>query len=202
MTVGRNRGFVPEQAIEAAMTTFWQRGFNGTSLSDLTAAMGINKSSLYGTFKSKASLFVSAVEHYAALHAKPSVETLLDTAEPDPMKKIRCYLLSIVDLVTADACPGGCLIANSTCEVNEGTLPPSVAEAILRLNQKTKASLIRFFATEMEKGTLVSSASAQSLADYLQSMQFGLAVMAKNGAGRTALVKVVDISLSAFAGSD
>jgi AcrR family transcriptional regulator len=64
MTAGRRRSFDEAQALETAMRVFWRRGYQGTSLSDLTAALGINKPSLYAAFGNKEQLFARALAHY------------------------------------------------------------------------------------------------------------------------------------------
>ena len=62
--MGRPRGFDENAALEAAMRVFWEKSYEGATLSDLTSAMGINRSSMYAAFGDKASLFQRAVERY------------------------------------------------------------------------------------------------------------------------------------------
>src|SRR5579864_5276945 len=64
LTTGRPRAFDAKKALDCAMQVFWRKGYLGTSLSDLTDAMGINRPSLYATFGNKKSLFRKALEHY------------------------------------------------------------------------------------------------------------------------------------------
>src|SRR6201993_1467564 len=62
--MGRPRGFDENAALEAAMRVFWAKSYEGATLSDLTSAMGINKSSMYAAFGDKAALFRRAMERY------------------------------------------------------------------------------------------------------------------------------------------
>jgi AcrR family transcriptional regulator len=64
-TLGRPRAFDVEKTLHHAMQVFWRKGYLGTSLSDLTNAMGINRPSLYAAFGNKESLFRKALDHYA-----------------------------------------------------------------------------------------------------------------------------------------
>lgn len=63
-SVGRPRAFDKEVALEKALEVFWRKGYDGTSLADLTEAMGINKPSMYSTFGNKDQLFLQAIELY------------------------------------------------------------------------------------------------------------------------------------------
>src|SRR5262249_51745137 len=88
--MGRPTGFSTEKALEAAMRVFWQKGYEGASLTDLTRVMGINRSSMYAAFGDKETLFQKALKRYtegpmgwvqAALQqptARQSVKALLE----------------------------------------------------------------------------------------------------------------------------
>jgi AcrR family transcriptional regulator len=64
MPMGRPRAFDIEKALDQALQVFWHKGYEGASLSDLTAAMGINRPSLYAAFGNKEELFRKALERY------------------------------------------------------------------------------------------------------------------------------------------
>ena len=66
---GRPRNFDADTALDRALEVFWRHGFQGASLSELTEAMGLNKPSLYATFGDKESLYLKALDRYAALCA-------------------------------------------------------------------------------------------------------------------------------------
>lgn len=67
---GRPRSFDKEAALDRAMEVFWRLGYEGASMADLTAAMGIASPSLYAAFGSKEALFRLALEHYSATEGR------------------------------------------------------------------------------------------------------------------------------------
>jgi TetR/AcrR family transcriptional regulator, transcriptional repressor for nem operon len=64
--MARPREFDSEQALDAAVRVFWERGYEATSVQDLVEALGINRASLYATFGDKAQLFEAALNRYQA----------------------------------------------------------------------------------------------------------------------------------------
>ena len=62
---GRPRAFDTHRALDRALHVFWQKGYEGSSLSDLTRAMGINRPSLYAAFGGKEALFRQVLDRYA-----------------------------------------------------------------------------------------------------------------------------------------
>src|SRR5205814_5418 len=76
---GRPREFDREAALERAIDVFWRHGYEATSMSDLTAAMGINPPSLYAAFGDKEKLFLEAVERYQQQRRR-SVTKVFDEA--------------------------------------------------------------------------------------------------------------------------
>ena len=74
--IGRPRAFDRDTALLAAMRTFWTQGYEGTSVQDLAAAMGVNKPSLYATFGCKEEIFREAVELYDRVEGKATSQSL------------------------------------------------------------------------------------------------------------------------------
>ena len=78
MPGGRPRAFDPDAALDRALEVFWRQGYEGTALTDLTAAMGISKPSLYAAFGNKEELFAAVIDRYiSALPGK--VVSMLST---------------------------------------------------------------------------------------------------------------------------
>ena len=103
---GRPRSFDREQALDAAMRVFWKQGYEGASLTALTAAMGINRPSLYAAFGDKASLFREAVARYGA---GPGRYVRRALGQPRARQVAEMLLRGTVAMATDTANPGGCL---------------------------------------------------------------------------------------------
>src|SRR3954451_10999173 len=94
---GRPRAFDPDAALDAALAVFWRKGFEGTSLPDLTEAMGINRPSLYAAFGNKEELFRKALDRYLEGPARSGREAL---DEPSSRSAVERLLRGAADLLT------------------------------------------------------------------------------------------------------
>ncbi|MCH2324251.1 MAG: TetR/AcrR family transcriptional regulator [Pseudomonadales bacterium] len=109
---GRPRKAEPEVALVAAMNAFWTKGYEATSMSDLTEATGLHKASLYQTFGDKHQLFVSALKLYFNKTAKAQKDSR--NGEENPIKAIKASVDSTIDQCAQGK---GCLAVNSLIEV-------------------------------------------------------------------------------------
>jgi len=197
MKAGRHRTFDKDVALDKAMEVFWTNGYPGTTLSDLTHAMGINKPSLYSAFGNKEELFKYSLDMYVRKYGMTHARHLF-TADKCLRERIQAYLLSIAEMVTDPNLPGGCFVCICTCEVGGTFLPSGALQAIGNINDLTKSSLEEFFNAEKSQGNINSEHLPELMADYLLTLQFGLAVMAKNGAELEALNSIIEHSVSMF----
>jgi AcrR family transcriptional regulator len=197
MGAGRQREFDEQVAMDAAMEVFWSNGYSGTSLSDLTDAMGINKPSLYAAFGNKEALFIRALDHYVSKHGSPHSRELHAPNKSLP-SRLSAYLKSIARMVCDPSLPGGCFVAETTSETGGDCLPAGASRAVAKINQLTRSSFIDFFRHEASAGNLADTHSAEVLADYLLTLQYGLAVMARHRAKREALDAVIEYAVANF----
>ena len=197
MRAGRQRSFDKEEALVQAMEVFWKKGYSGTSLSDLTGSMGINKPSLYAAFGNKEKLFISAINHYVQRHGAPHFEQLVN-GDRSLKTRVQAYLESIARMVSDTSLPGGCFVASSTCEIGSDCLPPQAMENVLAINNASTEAFVNFFRDEQEKGHLRSTTTPEVLADYLLTLQFGLAVMARDGIKKERLDQVIRHAAETF----
>lgn len=197
MGAGRQREFDKDHALDSAMELFWRDGYNGTSLSDLTTVMDISKPSLYAAFGNKEALFISALKQYIHKYGTPHFN-LLNTPHTGLQQRLQNYLKSIAKMVTDPKLPSGCFVATSTCEARSHCLPSDALQTITSINEATAKALVDFFENEKKQGHLTTSSPPDVLASYLLTLQYGLAVMARNGAKRSVLDKVIDHAIAIF----
>lgn len=198
MKVGRKRAFDKEQALDKAMRLFWKNGYSGTSLSDLTTALGINRPSLYAAFGNKEQLFAAALDRYLEHYGGPLHKRLTEPADALLRDRLRAYLLGVVDFVSGRRSPKGCLFVNSSCESAGAAVPQEIAASLRDRGLADEQTLIKLFKVEQRDGRLAPDANPQDIADYLQSVMYGLSVLARRGKPRAELQAVVEFSVEAL----
>lgn len=112
----RRKSFDEEEALNKAMDLFWKKGYESTSLADLTKELGLGKGSFYATFKSKENLFNQCIKKYTELNY-PFLDESLAT-EPDFKLALNKLLESYIDGLMGDNSRKGCFMANSCSLVN------------------------------------------------------------------------------------
>ncbi|MET0072470.1 MAG: TetR/AcrR family transcriptional regulator [Candidatus Thiodiazotropha sp.] len=198
MTAGRKRAFDKSEALDRAMRVFWENGYSGTSVCDLTEALGINKPSLYAAFGNKEQLFARVLEHYTSHYGAPLRERLSQPADAPIADRIRAYMLGIIDLVNSKELPKGCLFVKSSCEAGGSALPEDLSLTLQVMRQANEKSLAEVLEHERKLGQLPATAKPKDLAEYLVSVLYGLSVLSKQGKSRGELIRIVDIAINAL----
>lgn len=198
MTAGRKRAFDEAEALDQAMRVFWRNGYAGTSMSDLTSALGINKPSLYAAFGNKEQLFAAALEHYMSQYGAPLLERLTRPADAPLRKRLRAYLLGVVELVSDKTSPQGCFFVKSSCESGGTAMPEEISTALQEMGLANEQALTDLLEAERQRGQLPPDTDPGRIAGYVLSVMYGLAVQARRGTPRAELEAIVDVSLTAL----
>lgn len=189
---GRPRAFDREAALASAMEVFRAKGFEATSIHDLTEAMGINPPSLYSAFGDKENLFLEAIERYS----KDSGESCPYCNEPTARGALEKYLNFAAHEFTEDSECRGCLLTMAaTTSVNTSArlqklIAQKRANARERIRERIKLG--------MEEGDVPPGTDASALADFYVTVLNGMALHAREGASRRTLLAVVEQALSVF----
>jgi len=191
---GRPREFDRDAALRRAMEVFWGKGFQNTSISDLTNAIGINAPSLYAAFGNKESLFREVIELYADAEGGASLRALRE--EPTGRAAIEAMLKRNIEMFTSEAEPRGCMIVLGIVNLGHGNdeLQNFVRERRTRISKTVKARL----ATAAEQGELPPTSDVGALTTLCMTVLNGLSLQALDGISRSALFKSVDVFVASL----
>jgi len=187
---GRPRGFNYDEALDRAMHVFWRKGFDGASLNDLTAAMGIQPASLYKAFGNKLTLFEKALTRYLA-GPVAFVHDALD--EPTAFAVADRILRRTAELLTEGRSRRGCMTIQAA--LAGGVEGEPVRRKLIALRVKEQDALRRRFERAKSEGDLPNDADAADLARFVTAIYQGMTVQAINGASREDLLRLADTAL-------
>ena len=191
--IGRPRSFDIDRALDRALQVFWRKGYEGTSLSDLTKAVGVNRPSLYAAFGDKESLFRKVLDRYLIGPAAYTQEAL---KEPTARAVVERLLRGAADLNTAPRNPGGCLTVQGALACGEDG--DSIRKELVVCRAAGEAALRRRFQRAKSEGDLPATVNPADLARYVATIVYGMAVQAAGGASRDELQHVVEMALRAW----
>ena len=192
---GRPRSFDPDEALDRALDLFWRQGYEGTSLTDLTEAMGINRPSLYAAFGNKEELFQKALERYvgfgsafvrasmACCTAREAVEALLTGAAQNGRE---------------DG-PRGCLLVKGALAGSSDSA--AIQQQLNARRAENEAILLARLLAGQEAGEFAANIDATDLARYFTTVLHGLSVQAIGGASKEELTRVVQLAMKAWPGN-
>lgn len=192
--MGRPRTFDERQALDRALEVFWAKGYEAASLSDLTQAMGLSKSSFYHAFGSKHDVFLAAIDRYGRTVA---AGLAADLSQDKPARAaIAAVFDAAVEQVAGAGDRRGCFIGNCAAEV--AASDPAAAERVVAGLRRIENAFHDAVLRGQAAGDIPARHDARALARYLTSSLNGLRVVAKANPDAAALRDVVRIALTAL----
>lgn len=191
---GRPRAFDRDKALDAAMDLFWARGYETTSLADLTKALAIAPASFYAAFGSKERLFFEAVERYGVRYGALDQQEL--AAARSARELVETLLLGAAEAFTVKGKPRGCMVISAA--TNCGPTSAAVETAMRRQRVANVEFLEKRMEQAVAEGELPKGANPRILAKYVATVFQGMSVQARDGASRAELRAVAEVALMAF----
>lgn len=191
---GRPRSFDRDLALRQAMIVFWERGYEGASMEALTAAMGINRPSLYAAFGDKEALFREAVALYERSEGGVSGRALTDV--PTARGAIEAMLRGNVDAYADPRTPSGCMIILAASLASTGN--EDVHDFLASRRDAAQAALVARLKRGIADGDLPKTADTNAIATFYSTVLQGLSFQSRSGASRKSLHRIVDSAMAAW----
>lgn len=190
---GRPRSFDRDTALHQAMLTFWQHGYETSSVADLTTAMGISTPSLYAAFGDKKQLFLETVRLYAG---DPQATQAAVAAAASSLEAARDLLQAAACAYTGEATPRGCLLASATASGSAAST--EVQHAVADIRRSVQSALRARIERDVSDHRLPQATDAAGLSGMVMAVMQGLSVLARDGADRASLLAIAGHALQAW----
>jgi AcrR family transcriptional regulator len=187
---GRPIGFDKGAALEAAMLLFWERGYEGTSMVDLTQAMGLNPSSIYAAFGDKHALFQLAVKRYMDIRAQYATKAL---EQPTLEKAIRALFSNTVAFLTTPGHPPTCMTLAGAVGCSANAKP--ARDIMTEIRKQNQVAMRERFLQARKSGELPKHVNVDDYTRYLSSILAGLSIQAANGSTKAELKRTAQMAL-------
>jgi AcrR family transcriptional regulator len=190
---GRPRSFNRDAAVHQAMLLFWRHGYEATSLSHLTAALGVSPPSIYAAFGDKKTLFLEAVGRYVGNPMTAS--SIIASARTARDAALTLLTVSAIGFTGADS-PPGCLLATAaiSCSPAADDVQRTLAEIRVTIEQQLASRI----AHDVEVGALPREVDGETLAAHVMAVIQGMSTLARDGASQEKLLRVCETAMSAW----
>lgn len=191
---GRPRNFDRDTALEQAMAVFWAKGYESTSISDLTFAMNMKPPSLYAAFGDKETLFDEVIERYSKQYGAMMWGDLERFRHPKDAT--HHVLTTTACLYAQDDTPHGCMVvlAAPQADSNHAT----VNQTLRDLRRANITILKDFYAKAQRSGSIPSGANIDTMANYYTTVHYGMSIQARDGATRDELIAIAEAAMATW----
>jgi AcrR family transcriptional regulator len=177
--------------LDAAVLVFWEKGYEGATLGDLTAAMGINRPSLYSAFGNKRDLFVQCIDRYAATHGSKAFSAF--RIEPGARQAVERFFVMSIDCALAEGTPRGCLI--NTVATDAAESDPELRAKLASMFRRTDQAIARQLAAKLDKEAQ-EARPTDAMARMAHSVTHSIMTRARAGANRDELTDLAESFMS------
>ena len=190
----RTRTFDEQAVIADAMTVFWRKGYEATSIDDLVQATGINRASMYGTFGSKEGLLLAALDHYVLAINRERLKLL--QGKGTVRECLNAYFDSLIAFSTGDGRGLGCLLTNTAIELSPRNA--RIRKKLKAIFEHVEGAFRRLVERGQAAGEIAPDKDPRALAHFLLTTVQGLRVIARTDADPECMRQTVAAALRAL----
>jgi len=190
--MARTKDFDEDEILNKAVSLFWHKGYNGTSMQELVDVLGISRSSLYDTYIDKHTLYVKSLEYYQNT-VSGNLTSVVNNA-PSAKDAVKCLLELTTNDLLKDKQHKGCFMVNAEVEV-----APHDAQIknIVRKNEQQIEDLFRqAIQRGQENGEITNKQDAKALARFFMNTVKGIRVSAKSTTDKAFFGDIISTALS------
>jgi len=191
--MSRPREYERAKVLDDATQLFWQKGYHGTSLSELVAATGLNKHSMYKEFGSKAGLFDECIEHYWTEMMRKPLNLLKQ--EPLGLSNIIAFFENRIDYICSNDFKS-CLFVKSTIE--KDLVEDRALEQIQKRNEIYAVAFIDCIKAAVDSDEIPETSDPEFLTNYFLHFLAGMLVMGKPEKGKAEARKLMAFIISSI----
>ncbi len=193
--MARSKAFDTDQALQRAIETFWQHGYDGTSVQTLLDEMGINRGSLYATYGDKEQLFHRAIDQYRHNVVIPRLSEL--ESDNGGLEAIHGFFSVLIERAKKNTNRNGCLMTNTCVELgpHDTEIAIKVRNNLSRIEKAFKNALT----VAQREGEIAATSDPKKQARSLVATLQGLQVLSKAGLPTSYIQDVVDTALDGIA---
>lgn len=184
---GRPREFDRDAALVSARDLFWERGYEGVSMADLTNRLGLASARIYAAFGSKEGLFRETIAHYESREGGFVDRALAE--EPTAARAIERMLREGIELYTRKQGPRGCMVVSSATNCTDENDP--LREWLSEHRRARTAGIVKRIREAVETGELHEGTNAAALGDLYAATLHGISIQARDGVSRKRLLAMV-----------
>jgi AcrR family transcriptional regulator len=193
--MARPREFDEGEVLDRALATFWEHGYEGTSIDELVAATGLGRASLYGAFGDKEQIFAKALDRYCA---RMGDSLSIGGGEPSARVALGRLVRALVLKSSPKSGPRGCFLLSTAVG---GDAPPAAREAYAEYTSRLERALTALVRRGQESGEIAQTADAPAVARMLVVLLQGISASARAGRTKAQLEAAAETALDLVAPS-
>jgi AcrR family transcriptional regulator len=193
---GRPKLYDEEAALKAAGAVFWAKGFSGTSLDDLSDAMGMNRPSIYRAFGDKEDIYRQALNRFGGIMDEAFQQSL--AKEQDIRKGLKKFYYRALDVYSSDDIPLGCMLWSTAPAAT--LIHPEVQTDLLNAIKHIDALMLQRLKQAIKQEQISNTIDAKSLSKILQALLHSISIRVRAGESISSLKRFIDASLQLMLG--